>query len=72
MAFQLCGRTIGPSHAGHCWVSFTSAWMFFADSHSANGYGTYLIFCSFAFTMFFFVWFFIPEVRDDYLVSDAR
>ncbi|OCT44264.1 Quinate permease [Cladophialophora carrionii] len=37
---------------------------FLADNRSANGYGTYLIFCSFAFTMFVFTWFFIPEVRD--------
>ncbi|KEF51707.1 uncharacterized protein A1O9_12342 [Exophiala aquamarina CBS 119918] len=29
----------------------------------ANGYGTYMIFCSFAFTMFIFVWFFIPETK---------
>jgi hypothetical protein len=36
---------------------------FLADSGSANGYGTYLIFCSFAFAMFVFTWFFIPEVK---------
>ncbi|KAL8399579.1 hypothetical protein RB594_000104 [Gaeumannomyces avenae] len=28
-----------------------------------TGYGTYLIFGSFAFAMFFFVWFFIPETK---------
>ena len=46
--------------------------MFLADSGSANGYGTYLIFCSFAFTMFVFVWFFIPEVRDAPAVNAAH
>ncbi|KAM7215415.1 General substrate transporter [Rhypophila decipiens] len=29
----------------------------------AHGYGTYLIFGSFCFSMFFFVWFFIPETK---------
>ncbi|KAJ5774556.1 General substrate transporter [Penicillium paradoxum] len=29
----------------------------------ANGYGTYLIFASFCFSMFVFVWFFIPETK---------
>ncbi|KAF9882724.1 hypothetical protein FE257_005342 [Aspergillus nanangensis] len=29
----------------------------------ANGYGTYIIFSCFCFTMFFFVWFFIPETK---------
>ncbi|KAK4187924.1 putative permease [Podospora australis] len=29
----------------------------------ANGYGTYLIFGSFCFSMFFFVWFFVPETK---------
>jgi hypothetical protein len=29
----------------------------------SDGYGTYLIFGSFAFTMFFFVWFFVPETK---------
>ncbi|EPS27630.1 hypothetical protein PDE_02574 [Penicillium oxalicum 114-2] len=29
----------------------------------ANGYGTYLIFACFCFSMFFFVWFFIPETK---------
>lgn len=29
----------------------------------AHGYGTYLIFGSFAFSMFVFVWFFIPETK---------
>ncbi|KAI6383087.1 hypothetical protein MCOR25_000275 [Pyricularia grisea] len=28
-----------------------------------TGYGTYLLFGSFAFTMFFFVWFFVPETK---------
>ncbi|KAK3936230.1 putative permease [Diplogelasinospora grovesii] len=29
----------------------------------ANGYGTYLIFGSFCFSMFVFVWFFVPETK---------
>ncbi|KAL2808726.1 general substrate transporter [Aspergillus granulosus] len=29
----------------------------------ANGYGTYLIFSCFCFSMFFFVWFFVPETK---------
>lgn len=29
----------------------------------SDGYGTYLIFGSFCFSMFFFVWFFIPETK---------
>ncbi|KAL3472776.1 general substrate transporter [Aspergillus californicus] len=29
----------------------------------ANGYGAYLIFASFCFSMFFFVWFFVPETK---------
>ena len=29
----------------------------------AHGYGTYLIFGCFCFSMFFFVWFFIPETK---------
>ncbi|KAJ5911337.1 Quinate permease [Penicillium subrubescens] len=29
----------------------------------ANGYGTYIIFACFCFSMFFFVWFFIPETK---------
>lgn len=29
----------------------------------AHGYGTYLIFGSFCFSMFFFVWFFVPETK---------
>ncbi|KAH0438574.1 MFS quinate transporter [Colletotrichum camelliae] len=29
----------------------------------SHGYGTYLIFGSFCFSMFFFVWFFIPETK---------
>jgi len=29
----------------------------------AHGYGTYIIFSSFAFSMFVFVWFFIPETK---------
>lgn len=28
-----------------------------------HGYGTYLIFGSFCVSMFFFVWFFIPETK---------
>jgi fatty acid desaturase len=28
-----------------------------------HGYGTYLIFGSFCFSMFFFVWFFVPETK---------
>ena len=29
----------------------------------AHGYGTYLIFGSFCFSMFVFVWFFVPETK---------
>ncbi|KAK0719179.1 MFS sugar transporter-like protein [Lasiosphaeris hirsuta] len=33
------------------------------ETVGAYGYGTYLIFGSFCFSMFFFVWFFIPETK---------
>ena len=32
----------------------------------AHGYGTYFIFGSFCATMFFFVWFFIPETKGEF------
>lgn len=32
-------------------------------SAGAHGYGTYFIFGSFSFAMFFFVWFLIPETK---------
>jgi hypothetical protein len=33
------------------------------ETVGANGYGTYIIFSCFAFAMFFFTWFFIPETK---------
>ncbi|PTU19273.1 hypothetical protein P175DRAFT_0440706 [Aspergillus ochraceoroseus IBT 24754] len=56
-------------------VSFAAAtqWLFnFAVARAvpsmlatvgANGYGTYIIFSCFCLTMFFFVWFFVPETK---------
>ncbi|KAJ5157473.1 Quinate permease [Penicillium canariense] len=38
----------------------------------ANGYGTYIIFACFCFSMFFFVWFFIPETKGEFLIEPIR